>query len=112
MIHDLSRFRWCEIHKDEAGRRFLGPRPRFTYRDLPDNIPHVMRDGERLWHLAQLYYRGMRRDGNLWWIIADFQPEPVLDVTVVIPAGVVAIVPSRRTVEELVFGADRSADFG
>lgn len=107
MIHDLSRYRWCEIHLDEAGRRFLGPRPRFEYRELDDNSFHTIEEGQRLWHLAQIYYRGVRRAGNLWWVIADFQPEPILDATLTIEPGTIIIVPSLRTVESQVFAPDR-----
>lgn len=106
----FSRYRWCEIHTDEAGRRYLGERPRFGFRDLPDNRLHTVREGERLWHVAQLCFAGMPLAGDLWWVIADFQPEPILDPTIELEAGAVLVVPSRRTVESLILATDRGAD--
>jgi hypothetical protein len=105
--HALSRYRWSSIFVDEANRRFFGPRPRFEYQDLPDNKIHTVREGERLWHVAQIHFRGFARAGNLWWVIADFQPQPIHDPTLALEPGTYLVVPSLRTVEGLVFTADR-----
>lgn len=105
-----SRYRWCEIYQDERGRRFFGPRPRFGYRDLPDNRLHVVRGGERLWHVSQLAFPGHPRNGNLWWVIADFQPEPILDPTIILPDGQQLYVPSTRTLETLILASDRAKE--
>lgn len=103
-----SRFRWSEIYQDEQGRRFLGPRPRFGYRPLPDNREHPIRGGERLWHVSQLSFPDHPRAGALYWVIADFQPEPILDPTILLPEGHRLVIPSVRTLETLILATDRA----
>lgn len=105
-MHRYSRYRFCEIHTHASGRRFLGERPKFLYRDLPDNRLHTVKAGDRLWHLAQLNYGSLPRAGNLWWAIADFQPEPILDATIEITRPVL-VIPSTRTVVELILSNAR-----
>lgn len=106
-MHRFSRYRFSDIETDAAGRRFLGERARFTYRDLPDNRIHTVSAGQKLHHVAQLYFGQMPRAGNLWWVIADFQPEPIMDPTIELEAGRALVVPSMRVVEEFIFASSR-----
>ena len=43
----------------------------------------------------------------LWWVIADFQPEPVHDPTRALEVGRVMFIPSERTLVEEVFSSRR-----
>ena len=108
MIDRRARYQFCEVHTDEAGRRFLGPRPKFTYRPLADNQQHIVMGGERLWHLSQIYYPSLRKNGNYWWVIADFQPEPIHDPFVDLVVGSVLVIPSLRTVEGMILNSARA----
>jgi hypothetical protein len=108
VIDRRSRYQFSEIHTDSAGRRFFGPRPRFTYRDLPDNQRHIVKGAERLWHLSQIYWPELPKNGTYYWIIADFQPEPILDAFKDLVMGSVIIVPSLRTVEGMIFNSARA----
>jgi hypothetical protein len=113
-----SRHRFSTVQTDAAGRRWLSPRPRFRYLELPDNRAHVVKQGDTLHRLAHRYFPGMGppaldgdpRPANLFWVIADFQPEPIHDVTVVLDAGRVLVIPSVRTVQELVFSNARKRE--
>lgn len=84
----------------------------FRYVELADNVRHVVRDGDTLFALAGRYFRGLPRPAGLWWVIADFQPEPIHDPTLRLAAGRVLFVPSLRTVNELVFSEARRRSAG
>lgn len=49
---------------------------------------HIIREGERLDHLASRYYD----DPEMWWVIADANPEIFYPEN--IPAGTVVRIPS------------------
>jgi hypothetical protein len=49
----------------------------------------------------------MQRPSGLWWIIADFQPDPIHDPTVRLTPGRTLYIPSLRTVQEEVFSDKR-----
>lgn len=110
-----SRHRFSTVHTDAAGRRWLSPRPRFLYRDLPDNRAHIVKQGDTLHRLAHRYFPGMgapaldgeARPALLFWVIADFQPEPIHDVTITLDLGRILVIPSVRTVQELILSESR-----
>lgn len=112
MLFEGSRYTFCEGREDSAGRQFLTPRVPYRYRDLPDNVRHVARQGDTWWGLAARYFAGARRPAGYWWAIADFQPVPVTDPTVALVAGQVVVVPSLRTLREEILGEKRRTDHG
>lgn len=87
---------------DAAGRQFLADREPFGYRELPDNRTHVVVEGDTLWLLADRYFDPLPRACGYWWAVADFQPEPVVDPTLALQIGRVVIIPSLRTLTELI----------
>jgi len=89
---------------DDDGRPYLTDREPFGYRDLPDNRKHVVVEGDTFWSLADRYFDPLPRACGLFWILCDFQPEPVLDPTRALEIGRVVIIPSLRTVTELILG--------
>lgn len=93
--------------QDSAERLFLTERIRFGFKQLSDNRTHVVSQGETLFSLARRYFQGLPRPDGLWWVIGDFQPQPVHDPTLQLTPGSVVVIPSRRTVEELVFAESR-----
>jgi hypothetical protein len=96
----FSRHRFCTAAPDEEGRLFLDDRPVYGYRDLPDNRQHVVREGDTLWGLADLYFASMPRAAGFWWAIADFQPDPVHDPTIALTVGTTVVIPSLRTLQQ------------
>lgn len=82
------------------------PEP-FPYAPFSDNRQHVVVDGDTLWNLAARYFTPLPKANDLWWIIADFQPDPIVDPTLVLEAGRVIIIPSIQTVQEHVFDEQR-----
>jgi hypothetical protein len=92
---------------DSVVRTLLTDRVTFQFRTLADNIQHVVEEGDSLYTLAAKYYRGLPRPSGLWWVIADFQPNPVHDPTLKLEVGRVLIIPSLRTVQEELFSEER-----
>lgn len=77
--------------------RIRGPRE--------DDILHDVVDGDSLESLAATYYEGMvttMPSNMLYWIIADYQDEPILDPFQVLPGGTVLRLPSRVAVAEVI----------
>lgn len=116
----FSRYRFCGVYTDARGRRFFGPRPKFTFRDLPDNRMHPVEDDDTLHRLAHRYFPGLGppaldgepRPAELFWVIGDFQPEPIFDATVRLDSGRVLIIPSMAVVQGQILSDARLAVVG
>lgn len=103
----FSRYQYCKELEDADGNRYLDEREPFRYRDSSDNRYHLVKDGDTLWGLAHLYFQGFPRPCGLWWLLAEYQPSPVVDPTIRLQQGDVIIVPSLRMVRMSVFSSDR-----
>ena len=104
-----SRDYFCEGVPVGDGALMLTEREPFGFVLRDDTTQHVASEGDT-WHtLAARYYAPMSDASHLWWVIADFQPEPVHDPTIVLVPGAVVYVPSLRTLEEEVFSEVRRA---
>jgi len=99
-----SRYAGTLAFRDEAGRLTLTERQPFLYRELPDNRVHVVVQGDSLWGLADRYFQPLPRACGFWWALGDFQPEPVMDPTIELEVGRQILVPSVRTLTELILG--------
>lgn len=102
-----SRYTFSSGILDESERLFLTDREPYRFRPLPDNRQHVVKEGDTLFSLAGRYFAPLPRPAGLWWIIADFQPDPIHDPTIALEVGRVLVVPSVRTVVEEVFSEKR-----
>ena len=97
-----SRYRRCFGVVDASGRTLLTERDPFRYRELPGTAAHVVVEGDTLWGLAARYFAPLERPAGLWWIIADFQPAPILDPTLALEPGSVVLVPSLAVVTDVI----------
>jgi nucleoid-associated protein YgaU len=88
----------------------LTERTPYGYRPLADTRQHVVKQGDTLWSLATRYFVGFSRPAGLWWVIADFQPDPILDPTIALSPGTVLYIPSVRTVLENIFSETRRTE--
>ena len=111
----MAPLRWSR-HSFVAGVRTvdgqvaLADRQRYAYRAWSDNRVHVVVEGETLWALAGRYFAPLPRACGLWWIIADYQPDPIHDPTITLTAGTKLVIPSVRTVTQEIFSARRTAE--
>lgn len=96
---------------DPQQRLFLTDRERFFFRVLPDNRQHTVIEGDTLFNLAGRYFAPMPRACGLWWVIADFQPEPIHDPTLKLQRDRLMIIPSLTTVLAEIFN-DRRRETG
>lgn len=103
-----SRFAFCVGFTDDADGSFLleDPEP-FTYRDFSDTRSHTVAEGDTLFTLAAEYFASFPRPSGLWWVIADFQPDPIIDPTRKLAVGRVLFIVSERVVTEEVFNESR-----
>jgi hypothetical protein len=104
------------FHDDEPdgseGPLMLTEREPFTYRVYADNREHIVSQGETLFTLAAKYLSPIPRAAGLWWVIADFQPDPIHDPTIQLTPGTTIVIPSVRTVLEAVFSESRRLEAG
>ena len=77
--------------------RVLSARVPFRFREFDDNIKWVVGEGDTLFTISNKVYQGFGdRPAGLWWIVADFQPDPILDPTLVLDVGRTIFAPSER----------------
>lgn len=93
--------------RDDAGRLFLTEREPYGFREHSDNRPHVVAHGETLFTLAGCYFAPLPRACGFWWVIADFQPDPIIDPTLELELGRRLYVPSLRILTDVILGEQR-----
>ena len=112
---ERSRHLFCDVidevrSSDGETQRWLTDRVPFRYRPLADTIVVTARDGQTLDHIAGQLYRALDRACGLWWVLADFQPEPIHDPTLVLAPGRLIHCPSLRGVREQILSPRRRLD--
>jgi hypothetical protein len=102
-----SRHTFTIGEQDSDEKLFLTDRIAFSYEDIADNRRVVAQEGDTIFSLAAKYFRGLPRPAGFWWVIADFQPQPIHDPTIQLAAGQVIVIPSIRTISERLFNEER-----
>ena len=102
-----SRHTFSSGEIDDDDRAFLEDRTIFAYKELSDNRQIIVQQGDTLHSLAARYFKGLSRPAGFWWVIADFQPQPIHDPTIQLAAGQVLVIPSVRTIIERIFNEER-----
>lgn len=111
MVSNFSRYMFCQGLKDAKGRLYLSDRVPYRYRPLADNRFHTVVAGDSLFTLAHLYFSPLPRASQFFWILADFQPDPIVDATLKLRPGAQIVVPSTRTIIEKIFNEARREEF-
>jgi hypothetical protein len=93
---------------DDVGRTYLTEREPYRYDPhLSGVIRHVVGSGDSLQSIAYRYYSELAGlagsedvwgPEHLWWLIAEFQPLPILDPTLGLEVGQVIYVPPPSAV--------------
>lgn len=89
---------------DEQDRRFLSEREPYRFREHTDTRVHVVVQGDTLASLAGRYFAPLPRACGYWWAIADFQPDPIVDPTLVLASGRRLVIPSLRVLTDVILG--------
>ncbi len=92
---------------DELGRRFLSEREPYRFREHKDTRVHTAVQGDTLFDLAGRYFAPLPRACGFWWVIADFQPDPIVDPTLELVPGRRLFIPSLRVLTDVVLGESR-----
>jgi len=102
-----SRYSFCVAITGEDGRMRLTEREPYRYIAHPDNRSHVVVASDTLFALAGKYFAPLPRACGFWWVIADFQPDPIVDPTLALDVGRVLVVPSRRVLTDVILSEAR-----
>ena len=103
--HVGSRFSFSTALEDDAGRLYLTGREPYRFTEHPDTRVHRVVDGDSLFTLAGRYFEPLPRACGYWWAIADFQPAPVLDPTLMLEPGSALYIMSLRVLTDVVLAA-------
>lgn len=109
MLND-SRYQYCMELFDASGIPYITDPEPFGWSDEPDNTIHTVIEGDTLWGLANRYFAGHIRPSGLWWVIADYQPAPIVDPTLALVPGTRLFIPSARVLRLKVFNPARRRD--
>lgn len=89
------------------GLTYLLDREPFRFVNRSDTR-RVMANGGDTWQsLAAQHLRSIDNAEELWWVLADFQPEPVIDPTEAIEAGTIIFVPNEEFILSEIFADAR-----
>ncbi len=103
--HSRSRYLASYGLKDASSRLYLTARTPFRYdASLRGTRTHVAAQGEHLWNIAYRYFQPFPNAEHLWWVIAEFQPVPIRDLTLDLDVGRIIYVPSLRVLQERILG--------
>lgn len=106
---EYSRYRYCTVLSaaDSHETKYLDEREPFRFQDETDNRFYTAVDGDTWWGLCHKFFPSFPRKAGLWWLLCEFQPEPVIDPTLAIQPGTQIVIPSERLVRTQVFNRER-----
>lgn len=107
----LSRHLLTTGLTDSDERVFLSDRVPFRFTHFSDNRKHTVKEGDTLFNIAGRYFAPLPRPAGFFWVVADFQPDPIIDPTLKLELLRTIFVPSIRTLVEVIFNEDRREDF-
>jgi hypothetical protein len=97
-----SRHSFTHGVRDELERRFLTEREPYRFKVHNDTRVHVVAQGDTLFELAGRYYAPLPRACGFWWVLADLQPDPIVDPTLELDVGRRLFVPSLRVLTDVI----------
>lgn len=95
-----------EVELENGDILWTAPEP-VGFLGLTDDVVHVATTSDTLFTLAMKYYIRLQRPEQYWWAIADYQPIPIGDPIEPLTEGQEIIIPSVRTLQEIILNEDR-----
>lgn len=105
-----SRYTFTDATQQLDGSLMLSDYEPFRYTPLDDTRVYVVRDGDTYFTIAGKLFAPLDRPAGFWWVICDFQPNPIVDPTIPPTPGTQLFVPSVRTVTEIILSEARRAE--
>ena len=105
--HTGSRHSFALGVRDESGSLFLTEREPYGFREHGDTREHLVAQGDTLFGLAGRYFAPLPRACGFWWVIADFQPDPIVDPTLELNVGRRLLIPSLRVLTDVILSEQR-----
>jgi hypothetical protein len=102
-----SRHSFAFAYYDDSDKLFLAEREPYRFRTHTDTRTHIVVQGDTLYDLAGRYFAPMPRACGFWWVIADFQPDPIIDPTLELTVGRRLYVPSLRVLTDVILSEQR-----
>ena len=93
--------------RDELAQLFLTEREPYRFREHTDTRVHIVAQGDMLFGLAGRYFAPLPRACGFWWVLADFQPDPIVDPTLELEVGRRLLVPSLRVLTDVILSEQR-----
>jgi len=93
--------------RDDLARRFLAEREPYRFKEHTDTRAHVVAQGDTLFELAGRFFAPLPRACGFWWVLADFQPDPIVDPTLELDVGRRLFVPSLRVLTDVILSEGR-----
>lgn len=104
-LYVSSLYRHAYAVQEDDGTVVLMLPERLPHEDLDGTTLHIVSEGERVYDLANLYYKRTARSAvDMWDVIAQFQPTPILDPSVPLKVGTEVYIPPDDYVEEVAYG--------
>ena len=107
-----SRYIFCSGVRDDADVLHLTEREPYRYHEHQDTRVHTVVQGDTLFDLAGRYFASLPRACGFWWVIADFQPDPILDPSLELEPGLRLLIPSVRVLNDVILGQARRREVG
>jgi len=109
-IEALGLYRHGAIIQQTDGSLVTTLPERVEFQERSDTLIHVVAEGERLTDLAVLYYKEVFGDAavDMWEVIAQFQPTPIIDGTIALPVDAEILIPSEDFIRDEAFGSSLS----
>jgi len=99
-----SRYTFCSGVRDAEDVLQLTEREPYRFRAQKDTRVHTAVQGDTLFDLAGRYFAPLPRACGFWWVIADFQPDPIVDPTLELVPGRRLFIPSLRVLTDVILG--------
>ena len=104
MITEFSRYRLAELIRTDDNYIRTSLRRRLEFSAGEDDIPHAVVVGDTLRSLAAQYFTEEFGGSDLWWAIADYQPDVINDPTIVLNGGDIIVIPSPVFIQDVILG--------